>query len=70
LFRGGKPALAALKQKPARKTFYATMHVTRVEEWCVEADTAEEARELLSSGEGHRSHIGECIHAEVVGMED
>ena len=31
-------AVAALKQKPQLKTFYATVHVTRVEEWCVEAD--------------------------------
>jgi hypothetical protein len=58
-------AVAALKQKPQLKTFYATMHVTRVEEWFVEAETAEEARELLSSGEGHRCGIGECVHAEV-----
>ena len=54
-----------LKQKPQLKTFYA-MHVTRVEEWFVEAETAEEARELLLSGAGHRSGgIGECVHAEV-----
>jgi len=63
-------AVAALKQKPARRTFYATMHVTRIEEWCVEADTAEEARELLLSGGGHRSHIGGCIHAEVDWIEE
>ena len=43
----------------------ATMHVTRVEEWFVEA-TAEEARELLLSGAGHRcGGIGECINAAV-----
>jgi hypothetical protein len=63
-------AVTALKQKPLCKTFYATMHVTRVEEWCVEAETAEEARELLSSGVGYRSHIGECIHAELVEIEN
>jgi len=33
-------AAAALKHKPQLKTFYATMHVTRVEEWFVEAETA------------------------------
>ncbi len=37
-----------------RKTFHAAMLVTRAEEWCVEAETAEEARELLASGIGHR----------------
>jgi hypothetical protein len=58
-------AVAALKLKPQLKTFYATMHVTRVEEWFVEAETAEEARELLLSGEGHRCGIGDCVHAEV-----
>jgi hypothetical protein len=63
-------AVAALKQKLARRTFYATMHVTRIEEWCVEAETAEAARELLLSGGGHRSHIGECIHAEVDWIEE
>ena len=47
-------AIAALKYKPKLKTFYATVHVTRVEEWCVEAESAEEARELLASGRGHR----------------
>ena len=42
------------------------MHVTRVEEWFVEAETAEGARELLLSGAGHRcGGIGECINGEV-----
>jgi hypothetical protein len=45
------------------------MHVTRVEQWFVDADSAEEARELLVSGAGHRSHIGECIHAEIVSID-
>jgi hypothetical protein len=58
-------AVAALKKTPQLKTFYATMHVTRVEEWFVEAETVEEARELLLSGAGHRNGIRECIHAEV-----
>ena len=43
-------AVAALKREPQRKMFYATMHVTRVEEWCIEAESAEEAEELLNSG--------------------
>src|SRR5258705_334235 len=36
-------AVAALKREPQRKMFYATMHVTRVEEWCIDAESAEEA---------------------------
>ena len=45
-------AVAALKQKfePELKTFHATMLVTRAEEWCVEAQSAEEALELLVAG--------------------
>jgi len=62
-------AVAALKREPQRKTFYATMHVTRVEEWCVEAESVEEARELLDSGHGERAHTGECIHWEVASIE-
>jgi hypothetical protein len=62
-------AVAALKHVPQRKTFYATMHVTRVEEWCVEAESAQEAEELLNSGHGERSHSGECIHWEVVSID-
>jgi hypothetical protein len=46
------------------------MHVTRVEEWCVEAETAEEARELLAAGAGHRCHIGDCVYLEVERVED
>src|SRR5438046_2211799 len=30
----------------------------RVEHWCVEAESAGEAREMLASGEGHRCDIG------------
>jgi hypothetical protein len=46
-------AVAALKQKPILKTFHATVHVTRTEPWCIEAEAAEEARELLSAGAGY-----------------
>jgi hypothetical protein len=35
------------EQVPQRKTFRATLLVTREEQWTVEAETAEEARELL-----------------------
>ena len=63
-------AVAALKREPQRKMFYATMHVTRVQEWCVEAESAEEAQELLNSGHGERAHIGECIQCEVASVEE
>ena len=73
-------ATAALKQRPvpalkhrpapAPRTFHATMLVTRVEEWCVEAETVEEARELLAGGQGHRCHVGERLQFEVERVED
>jgi hypothetical protein len=50
--------------------FHATVLVTRAEEWCVEAETAEEARELLVSGVGHRCHLGDCVALEVERVED
>ena len=56
------------KKKP--KMFYATMHVTRVEEWRIEAESAEEAQELLNGGHGERAHIGECIYWEVALIEE
>lgn len=56
-------AKSALKRK--KKTFYATVHVTRVEDWCVEAESAEEARALLATGEGERSCLGECVYLDV-----
>lgn len=55
---------AAAKQPPT-KTFHAAMHVTRVEHWCVEANTEEEARALFAAGQGHRCDIGERLHLEV-----
>lgn len=63
-------AVAALKLKPKLKSFHATVHVTRAEEWCVEAETAEEARQLLASGQGHRCQIGDCLYVEVERVED
>jgi hypothetical protein len=56
-------AARALKTKP--KLFHATVLVTRAEEWCVEAETAEEAQALLAAGQGHRCHYGESVHLEV-----
>jgi hypothetical protein len=40
------------------------MLVTRLEEWCVEAATAEEARALFAAGGGHRCTPGESVHTE------
>jgi hypothetical protein len=57
--------MAATARKPKTQTFHATMVVTRTEEWCVEAETAEEAASLLASGEGHRCHHGDAIHVEL-----
>jgi hypothetical protein len=52
------------------KTYHATVMVTRAEEWCVEAGSPEEARELLAAGLGHRCHLGERIQFEVEGVEE
>ena len=58
----------SFSEKTRLKTFHATMVVTRIEEWCVEAESPEEARVLLALGEGHRCHIGDRIHAELQNM--
>ncbi len=55
--------MAAHKKK--LKTFHASVQVTRVEDWCVEAETEEEARALLASGEGERQRIGDCVYLEI-----
>jgi hypothetical protein len=52
-------------RKPKLKMFHANLQVVRTEEWCVEAETAEEARELLAAGAGHRCHVGDRLHSEV-----
>jgi hypothetical protein len=56
--------------KPKLKTFHASMQVTRLEEWCVEAESAQEARELLAAGQGHRCHLGDCVQAELQELLD
>ena len=59
------------KRKPTCwKTFHATVHVTRVEEWCVEAETAQQAKALLATGQGHRCTTGDRLHVEVEAMLD
>ena len=64
-------AVAALKRKPEPelKTYHATMLVTRAEEWCVEAESPEEARALLAAGLGHRCHLGDRVHFEVESLK-
>jgi hypothetical protein len=47
------------------KTFHATMLVTRAEEWCVDAASADEAKALLAAGQGHRCHLGDAVHIEL-----
>ena len=44
--------------------------VARIEEWFVEAETADEARALLRAGDASRAQIGECIHFEVDKLMD
>ena len=65
--REAMSARSALKTPAKEKTrlFHARMLVTRVEQWCVEAATAEEAQALLASGGGHRCTPGDSIHAEL-----
>jgi hypothetical protein len=72
------PATAAFKTTPKFETdpqpkdapqltrlFHARMVVTRVEEWCVEAETPEQARTLLASGAGHRCTPGDSVQVEL-----
>ena len=62
--------IAARNVKPKLKTFHGMMLVTRMEEWCVEAATADEARALLASGAGHRCHLGDCLQVEVACVQE
>ena len=54
-----------IESKTKLKMFHAAVVVTRTEEWCVEAETAEQARALLAAGVGHRCTPGESIQAEI-----
>ena len=62
--------MAKVSTRHKLKLFHATMQVTRAEQWCVEAETAEQARELFASGQGHRCDAGEYLHGELVRMEE
>jgi len=63
-------ALKRQSQQPKLRTFHATMLVTRVEQWWVEAESAEEAQELFASGQGHHAAVGERVHVELGTMSD
>jgi hypothetical protein len=62
--------MSAAAEKTRLKTFHATMAVTRLEGWCVDAETPEEAEALLAAGQGHRCHLGDCIHMQLEAMDD
>jgi len=51
-------------EKPAPRLYHASMLVTRLEEWCVEAATPEDARALFAAGAGHRCTPGESVQVE------
>lgn len=54
-----------VRAKHKRKMFHASVQVTRIEDWCVEAESEEEARALLAGGAGERCGIGDCVYVEV-----
>jgi hypothetical protein len=62
---GEMSAVRKLKPRPQPRVFHATMLVTRAEDWWVEAETAEEARALFASGQGHHSALGARVHLEL-----
>lgn len=55
----------AAQAKKKVQTYHATMHVTRLEEWCVDAESAEEAEALLAAGQGHRCTPGDTMMVEI-----
>ena len=66
--RDAMPARSTAKTKT--RLFHAKMVVTRLEEWCVEAATSEEARDLLAAGAGQRCAPGESIQVELEHLFD
>ena len=65
-----RTAVSGRPKKAGLKTFHATLAVTRLEEWCVDAETAEEAKALLAAGQGHRCNLGDCLHIQLEGMDE
>jgi hypothetical protein len=65
-------AQSALRRASKVKTrlFHARMLVTRLEEWCVEAESSEEARILLAAGLGERCTPGESVQVELDSVLD
>ena len=57
------------QRKKKLTIYHAVVHVTRIEKWCVEAESAEEAREQLAAGEGFRCDSGAFAHSEVIRVE-
>ena len=47
----------AQRAKKKLNTYHATMVVTRTEEWCVDAESEEEALALLEAGEGQQKDL-------------
>jgi hypothetical protein len=65
------PATARkLIPQPEPKIFHATVLVTRAEQWWVEAESADQARMLLASGQGHHVALGERVHVELEELLD
>jgi hypothetical protein len=65
-------AQSALRRASKVKTrlFHARMLVTRLEEWCIEAQSSEEARMLLAAGLGERCTPGESVQVELDSVLD
>ena len=41
-----------------------------MEEWCVDAETLEEAKALLAAGHGHRCHLGDRLHVDLEKIDE
>ena len=55
----------AARNAKKRDTYHARVLVTRMEDWCVDASDADEAKMLLQAGEGHRCSSGDLILIEL-----
>jgi hypothetical protein len=52
------------------RTFHATLHVTRIEHWSVEASSKAEAVEKLGALTGDCAHIGPAVHYELDALDE